>query len=69
MTINFDSLQVASPKYCDERKNNDMIIQNCNVFISSGLSGMNGEELMFSTPWTPITNPQTIKKEAVINKD
>ena len=62
LPISFESLQIASPKYCDERKDGDTIMQNCNVFISSGLSGMNGKELMFSSPWTPVTNPKTIEE-------
>lgn len=57
LPIGFESLQRASPKYCNEKKNNDVIMQSCNVFISSGLSGMNGEELIFSSPWTLVANP------------
>lgn len=62
LPIDFESLQSASPNYCDEKREGDIVVQNCKVFISSGLSGMNGKELLFSSPWTIVTNPKTIKK-------
>ncbi len=62
LPIDFESLQSASPYYCNEKRKEDIVIQNCNVFISSGLPGMSGKEILFSSPWTIVTNPKTIEK-------
>lgn len=61
LPIKFESLQLANPLFCSEKKDRDKVIQSCKAFISSDLSGMHGNELIFSTPWTVVKDPKTIE--------